>query len=76
MSTRADIWRTGHGRFNPKHPEQLELTAAEIPTPESEPKAGAIDKLDRLEWIVQGLDRHDAVLDSIEAALGALRGSR
>lgn len=73
MSARADIWRTGHGRFNPKHPEQLELTPVEIPTPESEPKAGAIAHSSRLNRIVGRVDRLDSTLDAIAARLAALK---
>ena len=71
---RADIWRTGHGHYFPGRPEQLELTPVEYPAPETGPEGPLGALLVRVDRVLVGLDRHDASLDSIEAALVALRG--
>ncbi len=64
------LWRTGHSRFFPGRPEQLELTA-EISTAETPPKAARVL---RAEALVGRAHVLVATLDAIADGLAALRG--
>ncbi len=73
----ADIWRTGHGRFFPGRPEQLELEPVrDYATPAATANGASFSPLARdVERLGARVDRHLAELDAIGARLATLKGA-